>query len=67
MGKKLQGAAKITHSINEYGGNNGMVAGLKKFQRDSMKKGYEAGYQDGLRRVSIFGSLSNIFSKKLHS
>lgn len=39
MGKVPKGAAAITSSINEYGGNKGMLEGLKKMTIDSRRAG----------------------------
>ena len=48
MDKLLKGAADITHSINEYGGNNGMREGLKKIAADSRRSGQQEGFQRGI-------------------
>ena len=56
MGKILRGAAKITHAINEYGGNKGMAAGLTKFANDNQKLGYQKALSD-VQRLSIFDRL----------
>lgn len=56
MKKDLRGAAKTTHAINEYGGNRGMKAGLKKFADDNRKLGYQEAISD-LRRASVINRL----------
>jgi len=48
MGKVLKGAAAITHGINEYGGNKGMLEGLKKMTADSRRAGQQEGFQRGV-------------------
>lgn len=56
MGMKLRGAAKITHAINEYGGNNGMIAGLKKFANDNRDLGYRKAVSE-MQSASIIDRL----------
>jgi hypothetical protein len=46
MKKRLRGAAKITHAINNYGGNKGMNAGLIKFAKDNQNLGYQKAFSE---------------------
>ena len=62
MGKILRGAAKITHSINEYGGNKGMAAGLTKFANDNQRIGYQKAVSD-MQRLSFLDCLLGNLSK----
>ena len=62
MGKILRGAAKITHAINEYGGNRGMEVGLTKFANDNQKLGYQKAISD-MKRLSFMDRLLGTIPK----
>ena len=57
MKGKLFGGARITHSINKYGGFKGMEAGLRKFAQDNWARGYE----EGKKNATLIGIFKNFF------